>query len=214
MYDNFDYAGYLAKHRLGPFAKTNQINENAQEDEDQDQVTHRFTEPQPIEVVSMGSHGAVIKVEKPNGEIEDVDFELDGDIEAVDPPYGYEGTIWGWIDGKEYGIAVSLVDMGGAGYDMEISSSEGLNFLEETTHPDDPTSGNDEVLDSDPEDMDDLSEALEDIEESKSDYKKFMNAYHAFIVLKEEGVISQEELNAVTKGVIPIYDRFMEAKED
>ena len=95
--DTFDYRGFLAKNRLGPYAKTDKLNEefdenieeNYQEDEDGEQVTNAPTEPQPIEVVSMGSNGAVIKVRKPNGEEEDVEFELGPEIEEVDPPYGY-----------------------------------------------------------------------------------------------------------------------------
>ena len=172
-----------------------ELDENAQEDEDGDQVTKGQIYPEPIEVVSMGSNGAVIKVRKPNGEVEDVDFELGPEIEEVDPPYGYEGTIYGEIDGEEYGIAVSLVDMGGAGYDMDLSY-DGLTFLEEGP-------GNQQ----EDEDGDQVFEDVENKEGSPEDYRRFMDAFYTFIQLKKDGVITQDELDSISRGVAPVYER-------
>jgi hypothetical protein len=205
MQDNFDYQGFLAKHRLGPFAKIGSLNEeleeNAQEDEDGSQVTKGQIYPEPIEVVSMGSNGATIKVRKPNGEVEDIDFELGPEIEEVDPPYGYEGTIYGEIDGEEYGIAVSLVDMGGAGYDMDLSY-DGLTFLEGVNHPDDPTAVDVDDEEKDPEDFDDISEAFEN-----DGYQDFLSALSKFVGLKKEGVITEDEYSKIMDACLPIYNR-------
>ena len=213
MQDNFDYQGFLAKHRLGPFAKIGSLNEeleeNAQEDEDGDQVTKGQIYPEPIEVVSMGSNGAVIKVRKPNGEEEDVEFELGPEIEEVDPPYGYEGTIYGEIDGEEYGIAVSLVDMGGAGYDMDLSY-DGLMFVEGMTMKDLEQGekeynamDKDRAADMNDPNSDDLSEG----EGSDDGYQEFLSALSKIVGLKKEGIITEDEYSKIMDACLPIYNR-------
>ena len=219
MHDSFDYREFLSKNKLGPYSKTKALNENyidlrpinefieenQQEDEDGDEVTNRFTEPRPIEVVSMGSNGAVIKVEKPNGDIEDVDFELGPEIEDVDPPYGYEGTIYGEIDGVEYGIAVSLVDAGGGDYDMDLSY-DGLMFVEGKRPVSEMES------EKNPEDMIMKEEGEEMPGSSNDGYKAFIDALTAFVDLKREGVITEEEKDKIVSACIPIYDRLKAKK--
>lgn len=240
MHDSFDYREFLSKNKLGPYAKTKALNENyidlrpinefveenQQEDEDGDEVTHRFTEPRPIEVVSMGSNGAVIKVEKPNGDIEDVDFELGPEIEEVDPPYGYEGTIYGEIDGVEYGIAVSLVDMGGAGYDMDLSY-DGLTFLE-GKDPNQQEDEDGEQVTLSEDDMEDLSsdidaeeagientEDMEGITEgSDNGYQEFMNVLTPIIDLAKKGVITEKEKSDILAAAHPAFKRLQAEKED
>jgi hypothetical protein len=155
-------------------------------------------QPEPIEVVSMGSHGATIKVRKPDGTEEDVDFELDGDIEEVDPPYGYEGTIYGEIDGVEYGIAVSLVDAGGGDYDMDLSY-DGLVFVE----------GKISEMESekDPEDMIMKEEGEEMPGSNDEGYQDFLSALSKFVGLKKEGVITEDEYSKIMDACLPIYNR-------
>ena len=209
MQDNFDYTGFLSKNKLGPYAKTKALNENyidlrpinefveenAQEDEDGDQVTKGQIYPEPIEVVSMGSNGAVIKVRKPNGEEEDVEFELGPEIEEVDPPYGYEGTIYGEIDGVEYGIAVSLVDMGGAGYDMDLSY-DGLMFVEGAGP------GNQQ-------EDEDGDQVYEDEVKGSGDngYDTFLRALTPIINLVKKGIITEEEKDKIINACVPIFTR-------
>ena len=209
MQDNFDYTGFLSKNKLGPYAKTKALNENyidlrpinefveenQQEDEDGDQVTNAPTEPQPIEVVSMGSNGAVIKVRKPNGEEEDVEFELGPEIEEVDPPYGYEGTIYGEIDGVEYGIAVSLVDMGGAGYDMDLSY-DGLMFVEGAGP------GNQQ-------EDEDGDQVYEDEVKGSGDngYDAFLRALTPIMDLVKKGIITEDEKDKIINACVPVFTR-------
>jgi hypothetical protein len=209
MQDNFDYTGFLSKNKLGPYAKTKALNENyidlrpinefveenQQEDEDGDQVTNAPTEPQPIEVVSMGSNGAVIKVRKPNGEEEDVEFELGPEIEEVDPPYGYEGTIYGEIDGVEYGIAVSLVDMGGAGYDMDLSY-DGLMFVEGAGP------GNQQ-------EDEDGDQVYEDEAKGSGDngYDAFLRALTPIMDLVKKGIITEDEKDKIINACVPVFTR-------
>ena len=209
MQDNFDYTGFLSKNKLGPYAKTKALNENyidlrpinefveenQQEDEDGDQVTNAPTEPQPIEVMSMGSNGALIKVRKPNGEEEDVEFELGPEIEEVDPPYGYEGTIYGEIDGVEYGIAVSLVDMGGAGYDMDLSY-DGLMFVEGAGP------GNQQ-------EDEDGDQVYEDEVKGSGDngYDTFLRALTPIMDLVKKGIITEEEKDKIINACVPIFTR-------
>jgi hypothetical protein len=171
-----------------------ELDENAQEDEDGDQVTKGQIYPEPIEVVSMGSNGAVIKVRKPNGEEEDVEFELGPEIEEVDPPYGYEGTIYGEIDGEEYGIAVSLVDMGGAGYDMDLSY-DGLTFLEEGP--------------SNQQEDEDGDQVYEDEVKGSGDngYETFLRALTPIINLVKKGIITEEEKDKIINACVPIFTR-------
>jgi hypothetical protein len=248
MQDNFDYTGFLSKNKLGPYAKTKALNENyidlrpinefveenAQEDEDGSQVTKGQIYPEPIEVVSMGSNGAVIKVRKPNGEEEDVEFELGPEIEEVDPPYGYEGTIYGEIDGEEYGIAVSLVDMGGAGYDMDLSY-DGLTFLEGKVQESNdnvdagkigfggnantygtPTSGgNHSILDKQSDTREPAAGPIADQikkaqglnEEGDDGYQEFLSALSKIVGLKKQGVITEDEYSKIMDACLPIYNR-------
>jgi len=209
MQDNFDYTGFLSKNKLGPYAKTKALNENyidlrpinefveenAQEDEDGSQVTKGQIYPEPIEVLEMGSNGALIRVRKPNGEEEDVEFELGPEIEEVDPPYGYEGTIYGEIDGEEYGIAVSLVDMGGAGYDMDLSY-DGLMFVEGAGP------GNQQ-------EDEDGDQVYEDEAKGSGDngYDTFLRALTPIINLVKKGIITEEEKDKIINACVPIFTR-------
>lgn len=172
-----------------------ELEENAQEDEDGEQVTHRSTEPKAIEILEPLSNGYVISVEMPDGRLLDVDFEWDGEREEVDPPYGYAGTIWGEIDGKEYGIAVDLVNAGGGDYDIDISS-DGLNFVNE----------------GGTEDFGNISEDENAPEATEEHYRKLIDAFHGFMDLKKAGIITQEELDSISRGIVPAYDRLRAAK--
>jgi hypothetical protein len=248
MQDNFDYTGFLSKNKLGPYAKTKALNENyidlrpinefveenAQEDEDGSQVTKGQIYPEPIEVLEMGSNGALIRVRKPNGEEEDVEFELGPEIEEVDPPYGYEGTIYGEIDGEEYGIAVSLVDMGGAGYDMDLSY-DGLTFLEgkvqesndnvdagkigfgagEAPKTKQNSAGNHNMMDKQSDTREPAAGSIADQirkskglnEEDNDGYQEFLSALSKIVGLKKEGIITEDEYSKIMDACLPIYNR-------